>query len=105
MNKNRMIVVSMVVMLVLAVMASSASASPAPSGAARSTCTPDSGGPYALGIDGGLTGLSRGELVVVAPAASSARPLGVDGGVLSLLFARSHGNSFAASAGNACTGI
>jgi hypothetical protein len=105
MNKNRMIVVSMVVMLVLAVMASSASASPAPSGAARPTCASDIGRPYSLGIDGGLTGLSRGEFVAVAPAASFARPLGVDGGVLSLLFAPSQANSFAASTGNACTGV
>jgi hypothetical protein len=56
-------------------------------------------------MDGGLTGLSRGEFVLVAPAASSARPLGVDGGVLSLLFASSQANFFAASTGNACTGI
>jgi hypothetical protein len=105
MNKNRVIVVSMVVMLVLAVMASSAAASPASSGAARPTCASDSGMSYALGIDGGLTGLSRGEFVLDAPAASSARPLGVDGGVLSLLFAPSQANSFAASTGNACTGI
>ena len=105
MNKNRVIVVSMVVVLVLAVMATSASASPASRGGARPTCTSHSGMSYALGIDGGLTGLSRGEFVLDAPAASSAHPLGVDGGVLSLLFARSEANSFAASTANACTGI
>lgn len=103
MNKNRVVVVSMVVVLVLAVMATSASASPAFGVDARRTCTSHGGMSYPLGIDGGLTGLSRGEFVLDAPAASSARPSGVDGGILSLLFVRTSGASSVAASVNSCT--
>jgi len=60
---------------------------------------------HALGIDGGLTGLSRGEIeVVLAPSNSQpGRPAGVDGGVLSLLFVREQESSAATSVAGSCT--
>ncbi|HEY5984656.1 MAG TPA: hypothetical protein VIU38_14415 [Anaerolineales bacterium] len=101
-NKS-IVLISVQLALMLAIVAVPAGAAPAAAGVGVTACS-SAQAPTALGVDGGLTGLSRGEITIQSVAASSNRPLGVDDGLLSLMFARSSQATFVGSAGNACAG-
>lgn len=102
MLNNRFVLVSTLLALVLAVAFNTAFAAPGASQIASPPCSAaNTSAP--LGIDGGLTALSRGEIPVEAVASPSSRPSGVDGGVLSLLFARSAGAGSVAESLDSCT--
>ena len=102
MLNNRFALVSVLLALVLAVAFNTAFAAPGASQIVRPACSAsDSSG--LLGVDGGLTALSQGLIPVEAVASPSSRPSGVDGGVLSLLFARSVGTGSVAASADSCT--
>lgn len=88
MLSTRLVSVSVQLALLLAIVVIPAQAAPAAAVPGTAACSA-SQAPHALGVDGGLTGLSRGEFSLQPASASASRPLGVDGGLLSLLFVRS----------------
>ena len=93
MLNNRFALVSTLLALVLAVAFNTAFAAPASGQIGRAACSAaEASAP--LGVDGGLTALSRGEIEIQPAAIATSRPLGVDGGLLSLLFARSSQATF-----------
>jgi hypothetical protein len=102
MLNNRFVLVSTMLALVLAVAFNTAFAAPGASQIARPSCSiAYTAAP--LGVDGGLTALSQGLIPVETVASPSARPSGVDGGVLSLLFAGSAGAGSVAVSADSCT--
>ena len=102
MLNTRALPLSIQLSLVLALIAMPAAAAPAAHIPERTSCAVVSSG-YPLGLDGGLTGLSRGEIASLPAGEASSRPSGVDGGVMSLLFIRSAATGSVASTLNACT--
>jgi hypothetical protein len=102
MLNTRVVTRSIQLTLVMALIAIPALAAPAAQIPAGTNCAVGQSG-YALGVDGGLTGLSRGEIAAQFAAEPSGLPLGVDGGVMGLLFARSAPAVTVASTVNACT--
>lgn len=101
MLNTRVVTLSMQLTLVMALIAIPALAAPAAQIPVGTNCAVGQSG-YALGVDGGLTGLSRGQIAPQFEAAVSGRPLGVDGGVMGLLFARSAPAVSVASSLKAC---
>lgn len=92
---------SVLVVFVLVLVAVPVSAAPAAGPADAGVCSSQRI-VHSLGVDGGLTGLSRGEFTPASTIASSARPLGVDGGLTSLLFSRSEASGVTGYAAVSC---
>jgi hypothetical protein len=103
MLNNRFVLVSVLLAFVLAVAFNTAYAAHGAVGPIASPACSATHTSAPLGVDGGLTALSQGQIPAEAVASPSARPSGVDGGVLSLLFARSAGARSVAESVDSCT--